>query len=568
MSQSDSVPPTTPIFLFSNWRTGGTALAFSFRAVSAFYVYTEPFNPTLRASDLARKANTSDWRSKHPPNQSYFKEYEPLFQLKEFNFPEVETIPYVLGPSDDQTDVKNYLSVLISFAQNKGLTPVFKFEMMEGAATWIAQTFPTGLRVGLSRDRTTQLISWMEQASFGNHLFFRKAHELIERNLGYFDVDTIQSFVEGDIDLYFTIFDLFKNRLDEVHRRHMHFCLDISPESRHGIPSHLELISEHDPDRLALWEEVLTHLRASLHRQPGHEVALARLTTIVRLQAELGGLSQRIADQDAQIQRQRLQFTEQSKRVDDLRSALTDRERQVDAIVESRTFSLISKLRQAMGMPSLTDLPAAPADQKRSMKEVFTKIFVENHWGSKVSHSGGGSDLTQTRVIREALPKLFDQLGIESMLDLPCGDFYWMSHVQLNVDYTGVDVVDELVRANNEKHGGPRRRFLHLDVSTDNLPKADLIFCRDLLVHFSFEDIHAALANMKRSGSTWLLTTTFTRRSENVNIVTGDWRPLNFLLPPFSFPPPHQLINEECSEFGGDFDDKSLGLWKLGELPI
>ena len=64
-----------------------------------------------------------------------------------------------------------------------------------------------------------------------------------------------------------------------------------------------------------------------------------------------------------------------------------------------------------------------------------------------------------------------------------------------------------------------------------------------------------------------LLATTFTGRTENLDIATGgDWRPLNLQIPPFSFPPPLRLVNEGCTEGRNMFTDKSLGFWRLADL--
>jgi hypothetical protein len=75
-----------------------------------------------------------------------------------------------------------------------------------------------------------------------------------------------------------------------------------------------------------------------------------------------------------------------------------------------------------------------------------------------------------------------------------------------------------------------------------------------------------ALENVKRSGATWLLTTNFLRIESNRDIADGDWRPLNFELAPFCFPKPHRVIVENCVEADGAFDDKSLCLWRVGEI--
>jgi hypothetical protein len=42
---------------------------------------------------------------------------------------------------------------------------------------------------------------------------------------------------------------------------------------------------------------------------------------------------------------------------------------------------------------------------------------------------------------------------------------------------------------------------------------------------------------------------------------------LNLQLPPFNFPAPLRLIEENCTEDGGKYADKSLGLWRLSDLP-
>jgi hypothetical protein len=50
-------------------------------------------------------------------------------------------------------------------------------------------------------------------------------------------------------------------------------------------------------------------------------------------------------------------------------------------------------------------------------------------------------------------------------------------------------------------------------------------------------------------------------------IADGDWRPLNLQRPPFGLPAPHRIIVEGCTEEGGAYRDKALGLWRIAELP-
>ena len=98
----------------------------------------------------------------------------------------------------------------------------------------------------------------------------------------------------------------------------------------------------------------------------------------------------------------------------------------------------------------------------------------------------------------------------------------------------------------------------------DSLPAADVILCRDCLVHLSFDDVQAAFENMTKSDAKWLLATNFPDVKRNDDIVTGQWRPINLMLPPFNLPSPSHVINENCLEM--EFKNKTLGLWSLAEI--
>lgn len=210
----------------------------------------------------------------------------------------------------------------------------------------------------------------------------------------------------------------------------------------------------------------------------------------------------------------------------------------------------------------------AAAGERLDAAATFDAIFRGRHWGADAPASGAGADRSQTQAIEAALPPLLADLGVRSLLDVPCGDFGWMQHVPMpGIDYTGVDLLPALVAAHQARYGAPGRRFLQRDVLRDALPTADLILCRDLLVHLSFADIARAVSTFRASASTYLLTTTFPDTQRNEDIVTGDWRPINLERPPFSWPPPERLIVEHCTESEGRFADKSLGLWRLDRLP-
>lgn len=205
----------------------------------------------------------------------------------------------------------------------------------------------------------------------------------------------------------------------------------------------------------------------------------------------------------------------------------------------------------------------------------FESVYHDNLWDSAESRSGQGSELAYTATLRAELPILLKQLAVGSMLDLPCGDFNWMAHVDLaGIQYVGADIVPEIVSANQARFGNAQRRFIRVDVIEDTLPEVDLIFCRDCLIHFSYELIGHALKAMLASKARYLLLThdnTLIRYETNggknadldsqENGVNYMYRPINFTLPPFSFPPPVHVINE------GLWDGyKTMALWRTDDL--
>jgi len=203
----------------------------------------------------------------------------------------------------------------------------------------------------------------------------------------------------------------------------------------------------------------------------------------------------------------------------------------------------------------------------KPVDKIFKDIYEKNLWRSSASISGKGSDDLQTQTIIQEIPKLLSRFQISSMHDIPCGDFNWMSKLDLDgIAYLGSDIVPELIEKNNQIYASESIKFKMLDLTTDSLPEVDLVFTRDCLVHLSYDDTVKALSNIIGSGSKYLLTSSFVDRERNYNIATGEWRPINLERPPFDFPPPIHIINENCTQDDEAFPDKSLLLWEIRNL--
>ena len=187
-----------------------------------------------------------------------------------------------------------------------------------------------------------------------------------------------------------------------------------------------------------------------------------------------------------------------------------------------------------------------------AMEKVFTGIYKVNYWRSKETRSGGGSEILRTRSVRAQLVGMLNKYKIKSVLDAGCGDWNWMSKIEFGeIRVSGCDIVKSVVSENCEKYG---ERFFVADLTKTPLPKAELILCRLVLNHLTFENIHKALENFKRSGAKYVLLTHYLDEKKNIDKSDGDWRPLNYRLPPFEYPEPLETIQEESG---------CLALWRL-----
>jgi len=202
------------------------------------------------------------------------------------------------------------------------------------------------------------------------------------------------------------------------------------------------------------------------------------------------------------------------------------------------------------------------------LEKYFSRIHKNNLFTGTESKSGAGSDFQQTEVVRKMIPMILKEFKIESICDLPCGDFNWMRLVDLNsIPYTGYDIQPELILELNTKYSTSTYKFHRLDVVTEVPQKHDLVICRDLLVHLSYDDAKKALLNIKKSGSKFLLTTTFPNHKQNMNVIYTQkavgWYPINLEMHPFNLDVPLRLYNENCTEGAGEYADKSLVLYQI-----
>lgn len=200
--------------------------------------------------------------------------------------------------------------------------------------------------------------------------------------------------------------------------------------------------------------------------------------------------------------------------------------------------------------------------------ETIESIFTSNgHLYGRVdidtySVCGCGSQLdSSTENLRTNLYSFLKKHKINSIADIPCGDYWWMRYVDLHdISYVGGDIITAQVQKLREKF--PDKEFKRLDIRIDKLPDVDLLFCRDCLFHFSEIDKRKALNNYATSGIKYILMSNHPESINNVDIKTGDFGHINWQLAPWSFSAPIDKLYDSNK----GYDTKELQLYTREQI--
>jgi 2-polyprenyl-3-methyl-5-hydroxy-6-metoxy-1,4-benzoquinol methylase len=206
-------------------------------------------------------------------------------------------------------------------------------------------------------------------------------------------------------------------------------------------------------------------------------------------------------------------------------------------------------------------------NNNRIKKQVFTSIYKSNHWvqdedilsKDSISVSGHGSNINTNQFfnLKKIFTKIIDYKHINSILDMPCGDFLWLYEIirQKNIDYIGVDIVEELIEANKLKYQDKNFSFINDDITNFNTDKKfDLIIIRDLFIHIPNSDIKKILQNIKKMNFNYIALNSY-KNKFNDDVIIGKHRKINLLIEPFNLIKPLEYFNDYE-------DDKFIFLYK------
>lgn len=195
------------------------------------------------------------------------------------------------------------------------------------------------------------------------------------------------------------------------------------------------------------------------------------------------------------------------------------------------------------------------------MESIFQQVYEENLWNGVESRSGPGSGPSATKRIADTIVRLVADRDIRSVIDVGCGDGFWMPDLP---GYIGIDPAKAAILLSRERH--PDRTYIWGDIRSTSM-HADLIIIRDVLQHLDVDEAHGLLKGCFARAK-WVLASTYLD-GENTGItpeelLRGKAYMNDLEKPPFSLPHPVMVIPD-----GYDYADpertrdfrKFLGLW-------
>jgi hypothetical protein len=178
---------------------------------------------------------------------------------------------------------------------------------------------------------------------------------------------------------------------------------------------------------------------------------------------------------------------------------------------------------------------------------VSLEIFKDGWDSSDETLCGYGSELRNTIDVLAGLKDFMSYVGVDaSMNDAGCGDLHWIFPIMQEYDYVGYDLYprrDEVVQCN---------------IVEDVMRKADVILCRDVLIHFPNKLVIPTLQKFSHSKSKYLISTYFpgVNNYERSLECTMHHQKLDLCTGPF-------FLGEPIGRVPENYKNKFLGIWLL-----
>ena len=141
------------------------------------------------------------------------------------------------------------------------------------------------------------------------------------------------------------------------------------------------------------------------------------------------------------------------------------------------------------------------------------RSFWNNKYRTDKIGSGRGSRGKFARKKKSIIQSIIDKQNIRSVLDLGCGDLFWIKDLNVK-DYVGVDFSD--VTLENNKKLRPDWKFYTFDFSKREVPwKAELVLLIDILQHQpTIKQYKKVFENAVNSATKYLIVTSWKKKQK------------------------------------------------------
>ena len=144
----------------------------------------------------------------------------------------------------------------------------------------------------------------------------------------------------------------------------------------------------------------------------------------------------------------------------------------------------------------------SPLFSNEDIEATFTQYYENASWGRNEhgeGYSGPGSQVSNTARYMKFLQDFVKKNKIKTIVDVGCGDWTFSQYLDWNgAEYTGIDIVKPVIEKNIKKFSSPKVRFIHSNGIEMDLPKADLLICKDVLQHLPDREIHKFLKQLSK----------------------------------------------------------------------
>lgn len=178
-----------------------------------------------------------------------------------------------------------------------------------------------------------------------------------------------------------------------------------------------------------------------------------------------------------------------------------------------------------------------PLAAETSVEETFTNVYKNCIWGVNENgegFSGDGSRVENAIPYMLFLQNFLKTHQIKSVVDVGCGDWTFSRYLEWNdAKYIGIDVVKSVIEKNTRQFASDQISFIHASGTTYDLPKADLLICKDVLQHLSNDEIFAFIHQIGKFKHCLITNDIDLNGPNNQDISTGGWRKIDLFSSPF-----------------------------------